>query len=124
LLVVEDDDAVRRLALRALTAQGYDVRFARDGAEALAVMQQEAAPVELITTDVVMPKMGGRELKEAIDAQFPGSRVLYVSGYTEDVLLRRGIQSDEVALLAKPYTPSSLLESVRRVLGSQLSPAA
>ena len=98
--------------------------FARDGAEALLVMQQQTTPIDLLITDVVMPKMGGRELKEAVDAQFPGMKVLYVSGYTEDVLVRRGFQSDEVELLAKPYTPSSLLHAVRRILGAQLSPAA
>ncbi len=123
-MVVEDDDAVRRLAMRALAAKGYDVLFAREGAEALALIAERSEPIDLLITDVVMPTMGGRELKEQVDVRFPGIKVLYVSGYTEDVLIRRGIQSDSVDFLAKPYTPSSLLSAVRRALASVPTQAA
>ena len=119
LLVVEDDDDVRKLAMRALTAKGYRVRFARDGTEALSVLQRQDDPLDLLITDVVMPRMGGRDLKDAVAARFPSVKVLYVSGYDHEALQVRGVPMDSVEFLAKPYTPSSLLHAVRRALATQ-----
>ncbi|MBL8741055.1 MAG: response regulator [Myxococcales bacterium] len=123
LLVVEDDDAVRKLALRALAAKGYDVRFARDGAEALDVIEQ-SEPFALIITDVVMPNTGGMDLSREVAAKLPDTKFLYVSGYTDDVLLRSGIETDRVEFLTKPYTPTSLVHAVRRALAAKASIAA
>ena len=123
LLVVEDDDAVRKLALRALAAKGYDVRFARDGAEALDVIEQ-SEPFALIITDVVMPNMGGMDLSREVAAKMPDTKFLYVSGYTDDVLLRSGIETDRVEFLTKPYTPTALVHAVRRALAAKASVAA
>ncbi len=117
ILVVEDDAALQRLARRILSAKGYTVIVAGDGGEALAVLEQRSAPVDLVITDVVMPTMGGGELGERLRARYPQLKILYVSGYTSDMLVRGGLQSEEVEFLAKPYTPASLGAAVTRILG-------
>ncbi|HEX6135085.1 MAG TPA: PAS domain S-box protein [Longimicrobiales bacterium] len=116
LLVVEDDESVRRLAVLALRAHGYRVLEASNGAEALRVLAGRDNHVDLVITDVVMPVMGGRQLVESLKPLRPDVRVLYVSGYTDDAVIRHGVQRADVAFLQKPYTPHSLAEKVRRVL--------
>jgi CheY-like chemotaxis protein len=115
-LLVEDEAAICRLAARALGSRGYDVLSARDGAAALRLLEQHH-DVDLVVTDVVMPGMDGRRLGEEITARFPRARILYTSGYTDDMLIRRGLRSDQVAFIAKPYSPESLALAVRAVLG-------
>ncbi|HEX6306801.1 MAG TPA: PAS domain S-box protein [Longimicrobiales bacterium] len=116
LLVVEDDVSVRRLAVLALRAHGYRVIEASNGAEALRVLAGRENEIDLVVTDVVMPVMGGRQLVEALKPLRTDMRVLYVSGYTDDAVIRHGVQRADVAFLQKPYTPQSLAEKVRRVL--------
>jgi PAS domain S-box-containing protein len=116
LLVVEDEESVRRLAVLALREHGYRVLEAANGAEALRTLGTFDDDIDLVVTDVVMPVMGGRQLVEALKPLRPDARVLYVSGYTDDAVIRHGVQRADVAFLQKPYTPQELAEKVRRVL--------
>jgi CheY-like chemotaxis protein len=116
LLVVEDEESVRRLAVLALREHGYRVLEAGNGAEALRTLGTYEGDIDLVVTDVVMPVMGGRQLVEALKPLRPDARVLYVSGYTDDAVIRHGVQRADVSFLQKPYTPSDLAEKVRRVL--------
>jgi CheY-like chemotaxis protein len=116
LLVVEDEESVRRLAVLSLREHGYNVIEASNGAEALRVLAGFDGPIDLVVTDVVMPVMGGRQLVEALKPLRQDVRVLYVSGYTDDAVVRHGVQRADVAFLQKPYSPQSLADKVRRVL--------
>jgi CheY-like chemotaxis protein len=116
LLLAEDEDAVRALARRVLQRQGYTVLEARDGAEALRVAAQHPGPIHLLVTDVVMPHLGGRELADRLGPLCPQTKVLFVSGYTDDAVVRHGVQQAEVAFLQKPFTPLALAQKVREVL--------
>jgi CheY-like chemotaxis protein len=114
-LVVEDDPIVLELARALLERQGYRVLVAADGAKALATSESEAR-IDLLITDVVMPGMNGRELAERLRALRPGLRVLYTSGYTENVIVHHGVVDAAVQFLAKPYEQISLVRKVRQVL--------
>ncbi len=116
ILLVEDEDSVRTLCRIALETQGYKVITAGCGQEALRVIAGRAEPVRLLVTDVVMPGMSGRELVVAARASLTDLRVLYVSGYTDDSVLRHGIKDDTDAFLQKPFTPLGLTRKVRAVL--------
>jgi two-component system, cell cycle sensor histidine kinase and response regulator CckA len=115
-LLVEDAPAVRELAARALAEAGYLVLQARNGREALEASAVEAGPVHLLLTDVVMPDMSGQKLAEALRRTRPATRVLYMSGYTENTIVHHGVLDPGVNFLAKPFTPTSLQEKVRHVL--------
>jgi len=116
-LLVEDEAAVRELARSALEAQGYCMLEARDGEEALRLAQGHGGEIHLLVTDLVMPGMGGRQLAERLQEERRATRVLYVSGYAGDVMLRYGGSHGEAALLLqKPFTPRELLMRVREVL--------
>jgi len=121
-LLCEDESAVRALARRVLEGQGYTVIEAAHGAAALAVAAAHAAEIALLVTDVVMPEMGGRELAEQLTAARPGLRVLYMSGYTDGDILRRGLAREGRAFLQKPFTPEDLARKVQAVLTA--SPAS
>jgi CheY-like chemotaxis protein len=116
-LLVEDQDEVRRLATKVLKAKGYRVLEAADGAAALALVQRHPGPIDLLLTDVVMPGMNGRELAEYLKKRLPVVKVLYTSGYTHDVIAHRGVLDRDMAYIAKPYTPDRLAAKVREVLG-------
>jgi len=116
LLLVEDDAAIRRVASRVLSRLGYTVLQAGSGREALELLEAQSAPVDLVITDVIMPEMSGRELAEALRERAPNTRVLFTSGYTDDAVLRHGIQRAEVAFLRKPYTPIKLALKIREQL--------
>ena len=115
-LVVEDEDAVRRIVKIALESAGYRVIEARNGPEALEAARTHSGEIQLVVTDVVMPKMSGRELVERIVKDHPGVRILYMSGYTDDAVVRHGIVESGVAFLQKPFTPLALARKVREVL--------
>ena len=122
ILVVEDEAGVRSLVERSLRAAGYDVVTAADSAEAVAMADLHAARIDLLLTDVVLAGDSGRLVAEAVTARIPGLPFLYMSGYTDDEIVRRGVSLADALLLEKPFTPAQLcakvgeaLESVRRV---------
>jgi CheY-like chemotaxis protein len=114
-LLVEDEDGVRNLVRLALQMKGYTVLEASHGADALQVCENWPGPVDLLVTDVVMPKMGGRELAERLTEVNPKLRVLYLSGYTADALLRDGFV-EGTPFLHKPFSPGDLARKVRELL--------
>jgi CheY-like chemotaxis protein len=122
LLLVEDAGRVRAVVREILEMQGYRVLEARHGADALRVSAEHAGRIDLLVTDVVMPQMSGRELARRLTALRPGLRVLYVSGYTDDAIVRRGRASAGSAFLAKPFTPDALADLVRRLLDAAPAP--
>jgi PAS domain S-box-containing protein len=116
-LLVEDEEGVRRLAARALRLFGYDVIDAPDGASALALVRGRGRPIDALVTDVVMPGgMSGRDLALAMKRENPSLKVLYVSGYTDDAVLRHGVSLSLDAFLQKPFTPGQLASKLREVL--------
>jgi CheY-like chemotaxis protein len=116
ILVVEDDAEVRAFTRHVLQTCGYTVLEAAHGGEAIPLAEEHQGPVHLLVSDVVMPEMGGRRLAERILALKPGIKVLYVSGYTPDAVVRHGVVESEAAFLQKPFTPSVLARKVREVL--------
>jgi two-component system cell cycle sensor histidine kinase/response regulator CckA len=118
ILLVEDEDAVRAIALLALRTHGYTVLQAESGKNALRIFQQHEGRIDLIVTDVIMPGMNGRELAEELCLRYSGLKVLYMSGYTGDSAILNGVLREKVAFLQKPYTPLSLARKVRQVLDS------
>jgi CheY-like chemotaxis protein len=119
ILLVEDDEGVRGLALRCLKKQGYQVLTATDGKDALQVVKSHPGPLDLVLTDVVMPKLGGPEMVRQLKADSPDLKVLYMSGYTDDAVVRHGLIEAEVAFIQKPYTPQELSQKVRQILDAK-----
>jgi two-component system, cell cycle sensor histidine kinase and response regulator CckA len=115
-LVAEDEDGVRELLRKALTEFGYTVLTARHGRDALMMAGDRSGGVDLLVTDVVMPEMSGRELAETLRDRQPDLKVLYISGYTDDEVVQRGISGREVAFLRKPFASEELVRRVRGVL--------
>jgi PAS domain S-box-containing protein len=116
-LLAEDEDAVRRLIKRALELHGYSVLSAGSGEEAEQLERAHLGPIHILVTDVVMPGMGGRELADTIKARRPQLKILYMSGYTNDEIVRHGVILARDAFLQKPFTPTSLVAMVRAVFG-------
>jgi CheY-like chemotaxis protein len=116
-LLVEDEDAVRALASRILRKHGYRVMEARDGIEAHAVAAQYNGTISALVTDVVMPRMGGRELVETLRAERPDLRVLFMSGYTDDAVVLHGVVAGtNTWFLQKPFTPDGFARKVREII--------
>jgi PAS domain S-box-containing protein len=116
ILVVEDEESLLELATMALTDFGYTVLGAGDGDQALRIAQNHPHDLALVVTDVVMPRMGGRQLAQRLQQLRFGCKILFVSGYPDDTVVRHGILEKRVAFLHKPFTPSSLARKVREVL--------
>ena len=117
-MIVEDDEMVRSLVRETLEREGYKLLDTSDPVEALRMAQNFRGPIQLLITDVVMPRVNGRELAEQICSQRPDIKVLYMSGYTDSAIVNSGILQKEVAFLQKPFTPTALTHKVREVLES------
>ena len=124
ILLVDDQDGVRRVTRETLARHGYTVVEASSGKDALAVAESHNGSVQLMLTDVVMPGMDGRELARQIASDHPGIRILYMSGYADAVVGSNGVLVPGLAFLQKPFTPKRLLQKVREVLDAGISPRA
>jgi PAS domain S-box-containing protein len=116
ILLVEDEPGVRQMAARVLARLGYRVLQSQDGESAIAAAASHEGEIRLLLTDVVMPGMNGRDLATRLKAARPGMRVLFTSGYTEDVIVDHGVLEKGISFLAKPYEPRTLASKVREVL--------
>jgi len=116
ILLVDDEKSLRKLGKRVLSAAGYRVLEASDGAMALRVAAEEVGEIDLVLTDVEMPTLGGRGMVDELHELSPGIRVLFMSGYTDNEILRRGIRTSETEFLQKPFTAETLCAAVRAVL--------
>ena len=116
MLLVEDDDTVRQLAEVILTGQGYRVIGADSPNKAEEIAAKSGQEIDLVLTDVIMPSMSGRELVKKLLAQNAKMRVLYMSGYTDNVIAQGGVLEEGLAFLQKPFTPRALVQKVREVL--------
>jgi len=118
ILLTEDSPALRATAHQILERYGYTVLDALSSTEALTLARSRAGPIHLLLTDVVMPGMSGRELAERFTAKRPEVKVLYMSGYTDDAVVRHGVLRPGIAYLQKPFTPETLARKVREALDS------
>ena len=121
ILLVEDEEVVREMVRAILVEKGYYVLEAGNGEQALQLAAQHKGPIDLILTDVVMPKMGGRQMAETIIRSRPKTRVLFMSGYTDDAIVHHGVLAEGIPFIEKPFTPHSLVLRVREVIESPVS---
>ena len=115
-LLVEDEEAVKRVMVRSLTEAGYQVLEADDGEEALRIFIDQQGTVDLLLTDVVMPGMNGRELGRRIHDWAPDLPVIYVSGYTDGEIARRGLLEPGANFIQKPFSPDAMVQAVALAL--------
>ena len=120
ILMVEDEEGVRSLVNLALLSGGYKVLNAADAESALAICSNHEGPIHLLLTDVVMPQMSGPEVAGKVAALRPGIKVLFMSGYTDDAVVRHGVLTQEMPFIQKPFTPFALRKKIREILGSAL----
>jgi signal transduction histidine kinase/CheY-like chemotaxis protein len=116
ILLVEDEERVRRLARTILAGHGYSVLEAPNGAEALRISEQHSGAIHLLVTDVAMPGMSGREVVARLAPAHPSMKVLYMSGYTDNAIVHHGVLMPGIAFVQKPFTPNGLARKVREVL--------
>jgi DNA-binding response OmpR family regulator len=117
-LLVEDEDPVRNLTRKVLEAHGYAVLPAAGGQEALRLASEYDGPIHLLLTDVVMPNMSGRDLARRLASVREETKVLYVSGYTDNTIVHHGVLEPGIAFLQKPFTPEALARKLREVLST------
>jgi CheY-like chemotaxis protein len=115
-LLAEDEDGVRDLARLCLERNGYQVLEAGNGSDALRICEQYPGAIDILVTDVVMPHLSGRQVAERVLSRRPRTKVLYVSGYTDDAMTRHGVADAGTSFLPKPFTAESLARKVREVL--------
>jgi signal transduction histidine kinase len=124
LLVVEDDTALRNLTCGVLEAQGYDVLRANNGQEALHVAREQiGSPIRLVISDVLMPHMGGKAMAEWLRTTYPGLKILFTSGYSDEAITQHGVLEIGIEFLSKPYTPATLVRKVRAMLDNKTNRA-
>jgi two-component system, cell cycle sensor histidine kinase and response regulator CckA len=124
ILLVEDEPGVRQLVREMLQRLGYTTVEAGGGAEALRLFEQHQGSIDLLLTDVIMPQMSGRDLAERLRAVRPSLKVLYISGYTDDMLAHHGVLESNVFLLPKPFAPDELAKKLRDVLDATATKSA
>ena len=123
ILLTEDQPEVQSIARAILTRHGYTVLPAASGEEALRILGEHPdRPIHVLLTDVVMPSMSGPDLARRVRSSRPEVAVLYMSGYTDDAIVRQGVLEAGVAFIQKPFTPDGLLRRIRDVLNTQRSP--
>jgi PAS domain S-box-containing protein len=118
-LLVEDNDVVRKIARQILQQYGYTVLEASHGDDALGICERHSGPIHLLLTDVIMPGINGRELAEQLRTRFPDIKVIFMSGYTDDAILRHGGLGANTILLEKPFTPEALMRKVHDLLSQR-----
>jgi two-component system cell cycle sensor histidine kinase/response regulator CckA len=121
ILVVEDEGALLQVTHQSLAAAGYAILAAQSPAEAIRISESHPGPIHLMVTDVIMPGMNGAQLATHLSAPRPEMRVLYVSGYTDDTIVRHGVLEPGLAFLQKPFSPKTLARKVREVLATTLN---
>ncbi|MFC1840581.1 PAS domain S-box protein [Thermodesulfobacteriota bacterium] len=115
-LVAEDDDSLRKIAQKSLDPHGYRILVAENGEDALRVSKEHEGTIDLLIADVVMPKMGGKEVAERLQPLYPRMKVIYMSGYTDDSIAHHGVLAPGLNFLEKPFSPEGLVRKVREVL--------
>jgi CheY-like chemotaxis protein len=118
ILLVEDETGVRQLVREMLQRLGYKILEASNGPEAIRIFERHQGFIDLLLTDVIMPQVSGRELAERLKGVRPSLKVLYISGYTDDMLAHHGVLESNVFLLQKPFAPDDLAKKLREVLDS------
>jgi CheY-like chemotaxis protein len=113
ILVVEDEEELRQLAVTVLVSHGYGVLDAANGRMALQLADRHLGPIHALLTDVVMPGMNGREVADCIKSRRPEVKVLFMSGYAEDVIATQRLREEGIALIQKPFTPDELISELR-----------
>jgi DNA-binding NtrC family response regulator len=121
ILLVEDEEAIRKVAKRSLEAAGYKVLTAGAGDEALLVSSQYAGKIHLVLTDMVMPRMSGKALAQELVKMRPTVKVLYMSGYADNAFVHHGVVDDGMQFIGKPFTGTELAHKVRNVLDCDIS---
>jgi len=122
-LVVEDEDAVRRVTRRILEDAGYVVLTAASGDEALLLMEEHAGDIHLLVTDVVMPQMSGKQLADRLGQSHPGLKVLFMSGYSDEAVVHHGVLARDARFIAKPFSFAALTRAVREILDAAVDGA-
>jgi hypothetical protein len=123
LLLVEDEPALRLLVVTMLEEEGYLVLQAGNGLDAIALAERHRGEIDLLLTDVVMPRLSGPELAQKLRALRPGLEVLFMSGYNDSRLVHRGVEQANVNLLVKPFSPDELVAKVDELTGRESPPA-
>ena len=116
ILLVEDEEMLRKLARQTLKGYGYNILEASNGDEAITVCNQYQGEIDLLLTDVIMPRLNGRELSNRLLETRPQLQVLFMSGYTDDAIVHQGVLDESANFIQKPFAPDSLAKKVREVL--------
>ncbi len=119
ILLVEDEQGLRRMACEVLTKHGHTVLEASCGEEALRVHEGYGKPANLLITDVIMPGMNGRELADRLQTLYPNMKVVFMSGHTEKAIMHHGILDTGILFIQKPFAPTTLLTKIRGILSAQ-----
>ena len=116
-MVVEDQEEVRSFVVKALAGYGYRVLEAAEGSQALTMAECQSGTIDVLLTDVVLPGMNGRELANRFRIMRPDTKVIYTSGYTQDIIAHRGVLHDDISYIPKPYTADQIAAKVREAMG-------
>src|SRR5687768_6035349 len=119
-LLVEDEEMVRKIVRRLLEENGYKVLQAGGGEEAISLFRRHKEPIDLLITDVVMPKLSGKDVADQMKAVHPETKVLYMSGYTDEAIVHHGIVDSHIAFLQKPFSERALTRKIREVLDAEM----